>query len=57
VSIGPEQLTPTAVRDAVRSVLTDPSYRNTAHQLADELAALPEPADVAHELRARFGNG
>ncbi len=57
LSIGPEQLTPEAVCDAVRSVLTDPSYRDTARQLAEELAALPEPGDVARELRDRFGGG
>jgi UDP:flavonoid glycosyltransferase YjiC (YdhE family) len=55
LSIGPEQLTPDAVCDAVRSVLTQPSYRDTARQLADELAALPEPGEVARELRHRFG--
>jgi UDP:flavonoid glycosyltransferase YjiC (YdhE family) len=57
LSIGPEQLTPEAVCDAVRSVLTDPSYRDTARQLADELAALPEPGAVARGLRDRFGGG
>jgi UDP:flavonoid glycosyltransferase YjiC (YdhE family) len=55
LSIGPEQLTGEAVRDAVRSVLTDPSYRDTARQLADELAALSEPRAVARELGDRFG--
>ena len=53
LSIRPEQLTGEAVRDAVRSVLTDPSYRDRAGQLADELAALPEPRAVARELRDR----
>jgi MGT family glycosyltransferase len=55
LSTGPEQLTPDAVCDAVRSVLTQPSYRDTARQLAEELAALPEPGEVARELRHRFG--
>lgn len=55
LSIGPEQLTPEAVRDAVHSVLTDPSYRDTARRLAEELAALPAPRDVARELHDRFG--
>ena len=57
LSIGPEQISPETVCDAVRSVLTDPSYRHTARQLAEELAALPEPGDVARGLRDRFGGG
>ncbi len=57
LTIGPEQLTPAAVRDAVRSLLTDPSYRGTARKLAEELAALPEPTAVARGLRDRFGGG
>ena len=56
LSIGPDQLTPDAVRDAVRSVLTDPSYRDSAHKLADELISLPDPEEVARELRDRFGH-
>ena len=57
LSIGPEQLTPAAVRDAVRSVLTGPSYRDTALQLREEMAALSDPANVARGLRDRFGDG
>ena len=57
LTIVPEQLTPAAVRDAVRSVLTEPSYRDTARNLAEELAALPEPKEVAWRLRDRFGGG
>ena len=57
LSIRPEKLTPMAVCDAVRSVLTDPSYSDAAHQLADELAALLEPRDIAQRLRDRFGRG
>jgi UDP:flavonoid glycosyltransferase YjiC (YdhE family) len=53
-SIRPEQLTPAAVRGAVRSVLTDPSFRDTAHQLGEQLAALSDPATVARGLRDRF---
>lgn len=57
LSIGPENLTPEAVRDAVHSVLTDPSYSYNALQLAGELAELPEPKHVAHRLQGRFGPG
>ncbi len=57
LSIAPEHLTSEAVCDAVRSVLTDPSYSDRARQLAEELAALHEPKDVARGLRDRFGSG
>jgi UDP:flavonoid glycosyltransferase YjiC (YdhE family) len=57
VSIGPDEFTPGAVRDAVRLVLADPSYRDTARRLARELAALPEPGDVARALRDRVKGG
>jgi hypothetical protein len=36
-------------------VLEEPSYRDTGRRLAAELAALPEPADVARTLRDRIG--
>lgn len=55
VSIGPEERTSEAVRDAVRSVLTSSSYGDSARQLADELAALAKPEDVAQQLHDRFG--
>jgi len=55
VTIGPEDLTPEAVRDAVRLVLEQPSFRDAARRLAAELAALPEPAEVARTLRDRIG--
>jgi UDP:flavonoid glycosyltransferase YjiC (YdhE family) len=46
-------VTPDAVRDAARLVLEEPSYRATGRALAAELAALPEPAEVARTLRLR----
>jgi UDP:flavonoid glycosyltransferase YjiC (YdhE family) len=55
VTIGPDEMTPEAVRVAVRLVLDDPSYRDTGRRLAAELAALPEPAEVARALRERIG--
>ena len=57
LSIGPEQLTPAAARDAVRSVLTDPAFHQTARRLGEQIAALPDPATVARGLRERFGAG
>jgi MGT family glycosyltransferase len=39
-------LTPASVRDATRSVLTDPSYRRAVRALRDEIEALPSHADA-----------
>ncbi|HXX91851.1 MAG TPA: glycosyltransferase [Acidimicrobiales bacterium] len=55
VVIGPDARTPDAVRRAVRGVLGESSYLHAARRLADEVAALPAPADVAGALRDRFG--
>jgi UDP:flavonoid glycosyltransferase YjiC (YdhE family) len=38
--------TPETVRAAVAAVLSEPSYRAAAERMRDELAALPEPAEV-----------
>ena len=37
------ELTPEAVREAVRAVLADPTYRRNTERLRDEMAALPGP--------------
>ncbi|HZS94219.1 MAG TPA: nucleotide disphospho-sugar-binding domain-containing protein [Chloroflexota bacterium] len=39
-----------AVRDAVRAVLDDPTYRDAAGQLAAEIAAMPGPDEVTRQL-------
>jgi UDP:flavonoid glycosyltransferase YjiC (YdhE family) len=54
LTIQPEELSSVAVRDAVRLVLGQLSYRDTALRLADELAALPDPGEVAQTLRHRI---
>lgn len=46
----PEQVTPTAVRDAANDVLTEPSYRAAATALAREIASLAAPGSVAENL-------
>ena len=51
VTIGPDEFSADAVRDAVLLTLTDPSYRDNARRLAEELAALPMPGEVALTLR------
>jgi len=41
--IQPDELSPVAVRLAVRAVLADPTYRKNATQRRDEMVALPGP--------------
>jgi MGT family glycosyltransferase len=40
------------VRSEVRHLLDDPSYRRVARTIADEIAAMPEPADLVPALEA-----
>ncbi len=51
----PGEVTESAVRDAVRTLLDDPSYRHRAGELAAEIAAMPHPRDVARRLSAATG--
>jgi UDP:flavonoid glycosyltransferase YjiC (YdhE family) len=53
VVVGPEDRTPEAIQVAVRAVLADPSYRENAALLRDEIAALPG-MDRAVELLERL---
>jgi UDP:flavonoid glycosyltransferase YjiC (YdhE family) len=50
ISLLPGQAEPAAVVDAVRHAMTDPRIRSAARRLRDEIAALPAPPVVAHEL-------
>ncbi|WP_409491128.1 hypothetical protein [Amycolatopsis sp. cmx-11-12] len=38
------------IRDAVRTVLADPAYRDSAASLATRIAAMPEPAAILDHL-------
>jgi MGT family glycosyltransferase len=51
--IGPGERTVEAIEAATRNVLEDPSYRENAHQVRDEIAALPGP-EYAVELLERL---
>ncbi len=51
--IEPDNRTPEAIREAVRQVLADPTYRQNAERLRDEMAALPGP-EYAVELLERL---
>lgn len=48
----PGEVTPDALRSAVRAALHDPAHRKAAQALADEIAAMPTPAEVASEIEA-----
>ena len=46
--VAAEQRTPEVIRDAVRDVLGDTSYRENARRLRDEIRELPGPAYAVH---------
>jgi UDP-glucoronosyl and UDP-glucosyl transferase len=48
----PDDVTADSMRNAVREVLDEPSYRSAAQALAAEIAAMPGPRDVALALGA-----
>jgi UDP:flavonoid glycosyltransferase YjiC (YdhE family) len=50
-SLMPGEVTASAIRSALRSVLDVDSYRQRAQRLADEIAAMPSPDDLAARLR------
>jgi UDP:flavonoid glycosyltransferase YjiC (YdhE family) len=51
----PGSVTSDTVRAALTTVLTEPSYKSAAQRAAAEIAAMPDPAEVAAELRRRYG--
>jgi UDP:flavonoid glycosyltransferase YjiC (YdhE family) len=46
----PEEITPETVCEAVEALLGEPGYRQSAGRLADEIAALPTPAQTVPKL-------
>ena len=50
ILIAPEELSPGAVARAVADVLGQPGYRTSAVKVADQIAAMPSPDDVAANL-------
>jgi UDP:flavonoid glycosyltransferase YjiC (YdhE family) len=51
-AVGPGDRTPEAIRDAVRRVLDEPSYRASARAFQAEMAALPGPEQLVGLLEA-----
>jgi UDP:flavonoid glycosyltransferase YjiC (YdhE family) len=50
VTILPTDLSADRVRGALRQVLTEAAFASAARSVADEIAAMPPAASVAHEL-------
>jgi MGT family glycosyltransferase len=48
-------VTEAAVRDAVRQLMDDPSYRAAANRIRGEILALPTPAERIDDLGALLG--
>jgi UDP:flavonoid glycosyltransferase YjiC (YdhE family) len=48
----PDDLTEDAIREAAVALLDDPSYRDAAHNVANEIAAMPSAGEVAEQLSA-----
>ena len=46
----PEQITPESVANAVQALLSEPDYRDAAHGIAQEIAAMPAPAETVPKL-------
>ena len=51
----PEELTPDSLRSALRAVLYDDVYAQSARAVQAEIAAMPSPAEVLAELEALAG--
>jgi UDP:flavonoid glycosyltransferase YjiC (YdhE family) len=49
-SLLPEEISPESVADAVRALLSEPGYRDAAGRLADDIAAMPSPAETVPKL-------
>jgi UDP:flavonoid glycosyltransferase YjiC (YdhE family) len=54
ISIRPDDLSVELIREAAARVLTEPSYREAAGRLRDEIAAMPGPESVAESIERRF---
>jgi UDP:flavonoid glycosyltransferase YjiC (YdhE family) len=52
IAVLPGEATPQAVTSAVHTVLTEVSFRKTAAAMAEEIASMPEPSEVAAILES-----
>ncbi|WP_148614180.1 glycosyltransferase [Nocardioides rubriscoriae] len=56
LALRPSETDVKAVRAAVERLLAEPSFSTAATVVADEIAAMPSPAEVVEVLEARFGS-
>jgi MGT family glycosyltransferase len=54
LALGPGEVTAPAVREAVERLLGEPAHRAAARRVAEEIARMPDAAEVAGLLAARF---
>jgi MGT family glycosyltransferase len=52
LALAPGEVTPVNVTEAVARLLDDPSSRQAAQAVAEEIAAMPSPEEVAADLEA-----
>jgi UDP:flavonoid glycosyltransferase YjiC (YdhE family) len=51
-TLGPDDRTPDRIREAVRQVLAEPSYRTNARAFQAEMMALPGPEEMVELLES-----
>jgi len=54
IALKPDSASPAAIVAAVRLMLDEPGYRRAARRIADQIAAMPAPDEVANELAAKL---
>jgi UDP:flavonoid glycosyltransferase YjiC (YdhE family) len=54
VVLHPDESSPETIASSVHALLTDASLRRRAQAVADEIAAMPAPADVVARLATRL---
>jgi UDP:flavonoid glycosyltransferase YjiC (YdhE family) len=55
LALQPGTVTPDAVRACAEQLLAEPRFRTAARGVADEIRAMPGPAEVADAIVSRFG--
>ena len=56
VQLMPDRLTADATRDAVRTLLHDPTFRTAAHRIMNEIDAMPDPRRAVESLERLIGH-
>lgn len=52
IVLQPDEVTPDGVRDGLRRLIGEPSFRTGAGRVAAEIAAMPSPTEAAHAIEA-----